>query len=103
MEVQFNALTLIQHPIIVAVQQANRKVEELQRWHKLVEQNASPDGFTIKEGMIFFQDIIFVPQLPSLKREIFIFNHEMPTYRHRGILKTYKDISKKNYWKNMRT
>lgn len=77
-----NTLSVVQNPIIVAIQRANEELKEMREWHLQYEQGRLPFGYTIKEGMVFFQNRILVPNVQELKREIFHAYHEIPIGGH---------------------
>lgn len=65
----------------------------MQTWHLQYEQNNLPSDYTVKGGMLFFQNKILVLDMQQLKEAIFHMFHESLMARHGGTQKTYKAIS----------
>lgn len=68
---ELNTLFVIQNPIMLIVRKANEEHEEMKGCHKQYEQHQLPANFTVKEGILFFQNRIFIPELQQLKLAIF--------------------------------
>lgn len=97
-----NTHFIIKNPIMVAIRRGNEELEEMKDWHNLYEQHQLPSNFIVREGILFFQNRIVVPNLQQLKGPFFHAYHNVPTAGQGGSMKTYKAIAEVFFWRNMR-
>lgn len=101
MDSQLNSLTTLSNPIIAAIRKANTEEGSMKSWHEQFSNGELGPDYSVKDGLLFFQNRIMVPESYELKRDIFKMYHEVPIAGHGGLQKTYKAVSETFYWPKM--
>ena len=56
----------------------------------------------VRDGILLYQEKLFVPDDHELKMEILTRNHDAPAVGHPGRARTYEIISRNYFWPGMR-
>lgn len=96
------SFTVLRNPIVAAIVKANEENEELWMWHEQYGNNELGTDYKVREGVLYYQNRIIVPNIQQLKQEIFKLHHEVPVAGHGGFQKTYRANAETFYWPKMR-
>jgi hypothetical protein len=74
---------------------ASKVIEQLNSGEKL-------NGWKINNGLLYFQEHIFVPQEKEIRKAVIESRHDAPSVGHPGQFRTLELITRKFYWPNMK-
>jgi hypothetical protein len=73
----------------------SKVIERLEAGEKL-------NGWKLDNGLLYFQECIFVPQEKEIHKAIIESCHNVPSAGHLGQFRTLELVSRKFYWPNMK-
>lgn len=82
----------------IRLNQTNPEIQELRT--QAIEQK--DPAYTMKNGVLYYRDLIFVPEAEDLRERIVQTIHEQPTVGHPGIQRTLSTIRRSYYWPEMK-
>ena len=71
-------------------------------WNDLVFNNVSREHFTIRNGLIYYEERIFVPDVEEVKLLLCQYFHDNPYTGHLGVYNTLELISREFYFPGMK-
>lgn len=71
-------------------------------WHVQLKKGELGNEYNSRDGLLFFQGRMVVPNSQQLKNAILQMYHDTPVAGHGGFRKTFKAITEVFYWKQMR-
>ena len=74
---------------------------ELAKLSKRVDEGKGQE-FSLKNGMLWFQDRLCVPNIFELKKEILKEAHDSTLMTHPGNTKMYQDLKRNHWWTGMK-
>ncbi|GAU10375.1 hypothetical protein TSUD_419040, partial [Trifolium subterraneum] len=91
-------------PEIALLEELRRSIEKDSQIQNLVgtSDNGQEQKFIQKQGLIYWQDRIVVPDDPQLKAKLLLEFHSSPVGGHAGIARTMARVSAQFFWKNMK-
>lgn len=98
----FFAIFLAQHTIMEALRLANTQDEQCIKLHEAHSKGPLPDGYSIRDGLLLFQDRLFVPNDADLRLSILEYYHSSPIGGHGDVTKTLQALGEIFYWAEMK-
>lgn len=59
-------------------------------------------GYTLQDGLLFFNELVYVPNSDDIKLDILKTHHDSPLAGHYGQFKTYELVSRTYFWPRLR-
>lgn len=86
-------LTVVENPLFTAIKEFIKLDSSMQA--------TLPKGYAMKDGLVYFDGRIVVPESQKIKEALYHMYHTSPLLGHGGVRKTYKAMAETFFWKNM--
>lgn len=80
-----NSLLVVENPIIITLQQANVEFEEWDELKLKCNKNELDPQYTIREGLLYYRDLLLVPDTNELKHVVLLMFHSTPIAGYGGV------------------
>jgi len=87
--------------MVGGIKERQKDDPELMKFSKKVEEGKGQD-FSFKDGVLWFQYCLCVPNIPELKRDLLKEAHDSTLVTHPGSTKMYQDLKRHYWWVGMK-